>query len=61
MSPLITKIFSGIYTKLGWELIEGEDPLHRLLRPLAIGALGKIGYPPVLEKVGRLLYNNLYY
>lgn len=50
LSPLIQEIFSKIYNKLGWEIIEGEDYLDRLLRPLVLVSLGESGYGPVVEK-----------
>lgn len=46
----LTQLIQPIYSRLGWTVVPGESHNNTMLRPIIINALGRCGFPDVVEE-----------
>ncbi|XP_071496767.1 puromycin-sensitive aminopeptidase-like [Diadema antillarum] len=49
----VKQLFTKVYKKMGWDMVENESHLNALLRALAIRVMGRNGHEPTVEEARR--------
>ncbi|XP_071496588.1 puromycin-sensitive aminopeptidase-like [Diadema antillarum] len=49
----VKQLFTKVYKKMGWDMVENESHLNALLRALSIRVMGRNGHEPTVEEARR--------